>query len=275
MKAKLISREHGEFVFGQQATIGRTEGSTVRLDTAVISSEHARITFDPQRSAYVLEDLDSLNGTQLDGVHIERQEFLGKMHVINFGGSQDFIFQLLSVEADTEFDTIDVPPVGKTQVGGEVPVLPAALREAGADHTAGTGAQEDAGGTRIEEEFVSLPEVLAEFRAGAAPKEDAGPALALEFVLKEEPLRFLLKEGENVVGRSATADIRIDVRDLSRRHATVTVSKERVLVRDEGSRNQTFVGGKRIDQEVEVPVGEQIVFGRLEARLVSTADVGD
>ncbi len=280
MKAKLISREHGDFTFTRQATIGRCEGSTVRLDATVVSSEHARISFDPERSAYILEDLGSLNGTQLDGVRIERRELLGKMHLICFGGSQDFIFQLFNLDDDSEFDTIDIPPVGKTQIDGEVPVLPAALRDhaAGVSGAGGAGGagdsgepgEEDAGGTRVEKDIVPVPEVLMEASVGLAAGDVTEPAFALEFVLKDKSPRFALKEGENVVGRSETADIRLDFPDLSRRHATVTVSEGKVLARDEGSRNHTFVNGEQVGEDVVVPVGAVIVFGRLEARLVAT-----
>lgn len=278
MKAKLISRERGEFVFGPLATIGRAEGSTITLDATVVSSEHARISFDPKRSAYVLEDLGSLNGTKLDGVRIERKEFLGKLHLIRFGGSEDFIFQLLNVDQGTELDTIEVPPQSKTQVGGEVPVLPAALREeatgiliVGAARDAGA---KDTGGTRVERDIVPVPEVLAEASAGMASKAATEPAFALDFVLEDRSPRFPLKEGENVIGRSETADIRLDFSDLSRSHATVTVSEGKVLARDEGSRNHTFVNGKQIEKEVVVPVGAQIVFGRLEAQLVAMPVAG-
>lgn len=279
MKAKLISKEYGEFVFDQLATIGRAQGSTVTLEATVVSSEHARISFDAQRSAYVLEDLGSLNGTQLDGVRIERKEVLDKLHLVCFGGGVDFIFQLLNAEEATELDTIELPPVGKTDVDEEMPVLPAALREepsgtpgaevgAEASAEASTGAQ-DRRATWAEEAPVPVPEVLAQ--AGAAPASgiSSEPALVLEFVLDDESLRFPLEQGENVVGRSKSADIRLDLADLSRRHATLTVSGGGVLVRDEGSRNHTFVDGEQIEKEVAVSVGTKIVFGRVEARLVA------
>ncbi len=279
MKAKLISKEYGEFVFDQLATIGRAQGSTVTLEATVVSSEHARISFDAQRSAYVLEDLGSLNGTQLDGVRIERKEVLDKLHLVCFGGGVDFIFQLLNAEEATELDTIELPPVGKTDVEEEMPVLPAALREEpsgtpGAETGAEVGAEasagaQDRGATRAEEAPVPVPEVLAQAGAALASGISSEPALVLEFVLDDESLRFPLEQGENVVGRSKTADIRLDLADLSRRHATLTVSGGGVLVRDEGSRNHTFVDGEQIEKEVAVSVGTKIVFGRVEARLVA------
>lgn len=283
MKAKLISKEYGEFVFDQLATIGRAQGSTVTLEATVVSSEHARISFDEERSAYVLEDLGSLNGTQLDGVRIERKEVLGKLHLVCFGGDVDFIFQLLKVEEGTELDTIGIPPVGptgKTDVGGEVPVLPRALREEpSGTRRADVGAEaraQDRGATRAERDLVPVPEALAQASAGVAPgtpdseSEISGePAFFLEFVLDDKSLRFPLEPGENVVGRSKSVAVRLDFADLSRRHATVTVSGGDVMVRDEGSRNHTFVDGEQIEKEVAVSVGTKIVFGRVEARLVA------
>ena len=38
-------------------------------------------------------------------------------------------------------------------------------------------------------------------------------------------------------------------------------------MRDEGSRNHTFVADRQISEEVEVEPGSELRFGRLEARL--------
>lgn len=89
-------------------------------------------------------------------------------------------------------------------------------------------------------------------------------------MLEGGKLRFPLRPGQNVVGRSKDADVRLDLPDLSRRHATVIVSDQSVRVRDEGSRNRTFVNGEPIETEVLVPTGAKIVFGRLEARLIES-----
>lgn len=266
MKAKLISRDHGDFEIGETATIGRSGECAVTIDAAVISSEHARISFDSKRSAYLLEDLDSLNGTRLDGVSVERPELLGKLNLIELGGSEVFIFQLVSAEEVSELDTIDLSRASKTQVGGEVPVVPETLRE-GAEETIGVG-------TQVEKDVVPVPEKLAEAGAAATPATaEPEPPIGsspffLEFRLDKSSPRFALEEGDNLVGRSKSAGIRLDFRDLSRRHATLIVAGGKVLVRDEDSRNHTFVDGRQVEGEVEVAGGAKIVFGRLEARLI-------
>lgn len=289
MKAKLISRKHGEFIVDEEATIGRSSKCKITVDASVVSGEHARISFDPDREAYALEDLGSLNGTELDGSPVQRKEFLGKLHMIRFGGTEDFVFQLVSADEGTELDTMEIPPVGQTQVDGEVPNLPASLQ---GDQLPGAAKP----GTQVEHGVIRVPEILAEAGSGstsekASAKPAAAPpaapsaapsgaeaseprAYALELRSDQGTRRFRLKDGENVVGRSRGADVRVDVRDLSRRHATLIVSGSSVKVRDEDSRNHTFINGEEITEEIAVEVGATIVFGRLEARLVAAPSSG-
>lgn len=281
MKAKLISREHGEFEIGAEATIGRSAESTVCIQASVVSTEHARIAFDTDSERYLIEDLGSLNGTEVDGVRLERPEPIGPLSMVCFGGSERFIFQALDTEGG-EFDTIDIPPVDKTQTDGEIPILPAALRDDGAEEKrsddelaekkpAASKELADDGGTRVEKVVVPIPEILAEASASASrPAQPGAPGrrLFLELQMAGRVQRFQLDEGENLVGRTKDARVRLNVPDVSRRHAVVTVTGDKVLVRDEGSRNHTFVAGAQTEGEVELPVGERVVFGRLEGRLV-------
>jgi len=58
--------------------MGRTAWSCGLLGAAVVSQSHARIFFDRSVSAFVLEDLDSKNGTRLDGLPVEGGAPLGR-----------------------------------------------------------------------------------------------------------------------------------------------------------------------------------------------------
>ena len=49
--------------------LGRAASNDIRLDNRAVSSEHLRIFWDGTRS-YVVEDLDSTNGTTLNGQRI-------------------------------------------------------------------------------------------------------------------------------------------------------------------------------------------------------------
>ena len=68
-----------------------------------------------------------------------------------------------------------------------------------------------------------------------------------------------------VVGRSRTADIVIDDKSVSRKHAELTDDGTQFVVRDLHSANGTWVGGRRIDREV-LRDGMEVEFGSIRAR---------
>ena len=86
-------------------------------------------------------------------------------------------------------------------------------------------------------------------------------------------LRYLqhdleLAEGEFVVGRNATCQLSLDDSLVSRRHAILTVSADRVEVADLGSRNGVLVNGERITGRVAIAPGDRIVIGSQEMTLM-------
>jgi len=77
---------------------------------------------------------------------------------------------------------------------------------------------------------------------------------------------FTLGPGEHVVGRSSDCDVRIDDASLSRRHAVITVDGNRVTIRDEGSKNGTYVDGEKVTGERAISPENRLRFGfRMEA----------
>ena len=61
----------------------------------------------------------------------------------------------------------------------------------------------------------------------------------------------LLAEGETVVGRDSKAGLVLEDARISRRHAVLTRLAGRVLVADLGSRNGTFLNGRRLEGAVQ------------------------
>jgi DNA-binding winged helix-turn-helix (wHTH) protein len=59
---------------------------------------------------------------------------------------------------------------------------------------------------------------------------------------------FQLAEGQNLVGRDTSAQVRIDRAGVSRRHAVITIGSDRATIEDRASKNGTFVNGERIER---------------------------
>lgn len=86
-------------------------------------------------------------------------------------------------------------------------------------------------------------------------------------------LVLLGKDGENkvfplpsrvtVIGRRKNCDLRIPLESVSRRHCQFNIENQTLKLRDLGSRNGTFLNGKRIEEQVLKP-GDSIKIGPVE-----------
>jgi DNA-binding NtrC family response regulator len=86
-------------------------------------------------------------------------------------------------------------------------------------------------------------------------------------------LTYPLQAGTHRVGSAAGCDLRLSDPTISRAHAELQVAGERVELADLGSRNGTFVDGRRVARET-LPVRAEIAFGRVKLRL-EPVDGGD
>ncbi|MDB4974323.1 MAG: hypothetical protein JWN48_2664 [Myxococcaceae bacterium] len=86
--------------------------------------------------------------------------------------------------------------------------------------------------------------------------------------------RELLLEPELLIGRSASCALRIDQRYVSARHAVVRWTGDGWELKDLGSRNGTFVDGKRVrpGEEIPAPRGTKIAFGKPDQQWVIVDD---
>ncbi len=83
----------------------------------------------------------------------------------------------------------------------------------------------------------------------------------------EEVMRRPLKGPTMVLGRDAAADIHLDNRALSRRHAQLEKRGAAIWIRDLGSQNGTFVNGERIDEPQPLNTGDVVEVGRYQLRI--------
>ncbi len=87
-------------------------------------------------------------------------------------------------------------------------------------------------------------------------------------------LRYLhhdleLGEGQFAIGRNASCQLSLDDPLVSRRHAMLTVSADRVFLEDLQSRNGVLVNSRRIQGTVELKVGDRIMIGAQELSLLA------
>ncbi len=71
---------------------------------------------------------------------------------------------------------------------------------------------------------------------------------------------FPVTESKTVLGRRQDCHLRIPTRDISRQHCAVLLDKNKVMAKDLGSSNGTFVNGKRI-AEIELKPGDRLRLG--------------
>ncbi len=75
-----------------------------------------------------------------------------------------------------------------------------------------------------------------------------------------------LAEGANFLGREASADVWVGHPSISREHACIHVAGERADIEDLGSKNGTWVGGRRVEGRNVLSDGDEIRVG--EVRLL-------
>jgi DNA-binding winged helix-turn-helix (wHTH) protein len=63
---------------------------------------------------------------------------------------------------------------------------------------------------------------------------------------------FALVDGSNLIGRDPDAQVYIDHPSVSRRHALVSIGQSGAVIEDLGSRNGTFVNGRRVEGQAEL-----------------------
>lgn len=93
--------------------------------------------------------------------------------------------------------------------------------------------------------------------------------------LKNRPLKTYAFNGRQItIGRLPENDIVIDNLAVSRQHAVITATKTGYLLRDLGSKNGTFLGGRQVS-EAPLKHADVIVIGKYEiAFQVPSADEG-
>jgi len=114
--------------------------------------------------------------------------------------------------------------------------------------------------------------------AGEEPSPGRPPGVRDLWLIWERE-EVALREGEHFIGRDPEALIRVGSARVSRRHAMIRVRRGEAVIEDLGSKNGTFVGGRRIDaptrleDRAQIQVGsERIVFRAVQP--LATTETG-
>ena len=82
---------------------------------------------------------------------------------------------------------------------------------------------------------------------------------------------FMLELGETLFGRDPAAGVCIDHPSVSRRHASLSIGADGAVLRDLGSRNGTFLNGRRVEGSVKIESGAIIGLGPITLTFVVLA----
>ena len=99
------------------------------------------------------------------------------------------------------------------------------------------------------------------FSGEARAEGEPMPAGQASFRLLAGEEEFRLREGRTVVGRDSAAEVFLDDTTVSRRHARLVVDGPSVTIEDLGSKNGTFVSGRKVDGPSALKDGDEIQVG--------------
>jgi DNA-binding winged helix-turn-helix (wHTH) protein len=92
------------------------------------------------------------------------------------------------------------------------------------------------------------------------PVADSVPR-AVRYWLLCDTRQIALTEGEHIVGRAPDAAVWIDAPGVSRHHARIRLDGLEATVEDLGSKNGTYLGGRRVEVPSPLADGDQIRLG--------------
>jgi pSer/pThr/pTyr-binding forkhead associated (FHA) protein len=106
-------------------------------------------------------------------------------------------------------------------------------------------------------------------RRKAISEVPSGPGRYLEVQGPTETLLIPLDTGVLHIGRGLAADLRLDEKSVSRRHAMLVHRPSGARLLDDRSSNGTFVNGHRVTQ-ADLHDGDVLVLGRVVLRYLES-----
>lgn len=118
--------------------------------------------------------------------------------------------------------------------------------------------------------------IRTERAAGYAFTAEVHDELAIaqpRFIAIVNGVSFPLRDGVNVIGRLSAAEIRLDSAEVSRRHASITVTGDDAVIQDLGSRNGTRLNGETLEVAKAIRPGDEIRIAQFAIRFQTAPGV--
>lgn len=254
-------------------SIGRVAGNEVILADSSVSRQHARINRS-QSGRYTIVDLDSLNGTFVNGSQVLEEREIHDGDVITVGrvelrvslpyGPPHRPTSRLKEESTVQIRRGDGVSVAAPALTGSVPeepsivisLAPEAMEEVVPPPDHGDGSpmppsnEEPAPSSDDEDTLV-----------GPVPEAVPAPRPAARLVLPDGSSLDLPEC--TTIGRDQNNDVALrDDRQVSRHHARITRRQGRSIIEDLGSANGTWVNQEKLSAPRELRDGDVIRVGR-------------
>jgi pSer/pThr/pTyr-binding forkhead associated (FHA) protein len=239
-----------------ETILGRSRSSAVVLDHSVVSRRHASL----QRTAYqlVVRDLDSANGTFVNGQRATMSP-LQNGDELSFGNVDALSFRIAIDMGEVVSGTIETSAPVANRSSGSLSAkfsMNSGLFEIPADRPA------------------SSPAPAAPAPAAPPPTSPPAPAASAPLItmvgLSAPEAELVVTEpGRHVVGRSRTAGLRVNHPTVSRRHALLTLSSDRMtlLIADDGGEGGTMLNGRLLETALPLSDGDVVTIGEVRLRV--------
>lgn len=245
-----------ELRLGQTIVVGRSETCTIRFDDYDVSARHAEVSWTEEGFAVV--DLDSKNGTYVNGTRIHAQRGLRLGDFIQVG---NLILRLREAPAETDVVVPEVPPIENESAVGvpriftdKTQVVQRGLALSGIS----AGGDGGVPGNRMLALVGGTVTRMAPRADSGAPAEVKAESLAdLERLVMHPGVRakVIVRTGTRVdpfaalpvsFGRERSNSVMLGDDRISLTHAVIDLREGSFLVRDVGSSNGTYVNGERV-----------------------------
>jgi pSer/pThr/pTyr-binding forkhead associated (FHA) protein/tetratricopeptide (TPR) repeat protein len=225
--------------------IGRDESADIRVEDKKVSRRHA--AFKLIDGEPWVEDLGSANGVKLNGKRIDKRARINPQDQIKVGG---YRIALKDLTDETGSSVVDDDRSAERARGRAA--TPGGRPSQGRDVTPPRPPPEGARGTRG--------------RRTISPPDDGRSPV---FVALDDPVkgqRFVLRPGENIIGRLEECDVPVLDGSVSRQHARIVFARDRLSVSDLGASNGTFVNDTRVEM-ADLANGDVLRVGNIRFKL--------